>query len=108
MIMHESLKYGVFLEKFNTIIKFFFSVLLGLHSQHMDVPRLEAELELQLLAYTTATAMRDPSHICYLHYSSGQCRILNPLRKVRDQTHILMNASQICYHRAMMGTPSNL
>ena len=27
------------------------------------------ELELQLLAYTTATATLDPSHICDLHHS---------------------------------------
>ena len=27
----------------------------------MEVPRLEVESELQLLAYTTATAMQDPS-----------------------------------------------
>ena len=31
------------------------------------------ELELQLLAYTTATAMLDLSRICYLHHSSRQC-----------------------------------
>ena len=33
---------------------------LGPHLQHMEVPRLEVELELYLLAYATATAMRDP------------------------------------------------
>ena len=27
---------------------------------HMEFPRLEVQLELQLLAYTTARAMRDP------------------------------------------------
>ena len=37
------------------------------------------ESELQLLpAYTTATAMPDPSHACDLHQSSGQCQILDP------------------------------
>ena len=30
---------------------------LGLHPWHMEVPRLGVESELQLLAYTTATAM---------------------------------------------------
>ena len=39
----------------------------------MEIPRLEVELELQLPAYTTATVTWDPSHICYLHHSSGQC-----------------------------------
>ena len=36
----------------------------------MEVPRLGVGLELQLLAYTTATAMKHPSHICDLHHSS--------------------------------------
>ena len=35
-------------------------VFLGPHLQHMEVPRLEAELELQLPAYATATATQDP------------------------------------------------
>jgi len=38
---------------------FFFFLLLGLHLQHMEVPRLGVESELQLLAYTTATAMSE-------------------------------------------------
>ena len=44
---------------------FFFSVLL-LHLQHMEVPRIGVELELQLQAYTAARAMWDLSHICNL------------------------------------------
>ena len=44
---------------------FFF---LGPHPRHMEVPRLEVEWELQLLAYTTATAAQDPSRICDLHH----------------------------------------
>ena len=35
--------------------EFFSFVFLGPHLQHMEVPRLGVELELQLLAYTTAT-----------------------------------------------------
>ena len=46
--------------------------------QHMEVPRLGVESELQLLAYTTAMATPEPSCICDL------CRILNPLREVRN------------------------
>ena len=64
----------------------------------MEVPRLGVKLELQLLTYTTATAMRDPSHICDLHGSSQQRWILNPLSEVRDQTSILMDTSQVHYH----------
>ena len=53
---------------------------------HMEVPRLEVDLELQLPAYTTATATSDLSRICNLYYSSQQRWILNPLSKARDQT----------------------
>ena len=38
------------------------------------------------------------SHICNLHPSSWQCQVLNPLSEARDQTHILMDASRVCYH----------
>ena len=47
------------------------------------------------LAYATATAAPDPSHICELHCSSWQHHILNPWSKARDRTCVLMNASQI-------------
>ena len=59
-------------------------VFLGPHPQHMEVPRLGVQLELQLLAHTTATAMWDPSRVCELHHSSQQCRILNPLSQAWD------------------------
>ena len=59
----------------------------------MEGPRLAVELELQLPAYTTAIATRDPSHVCNLHRSSWQHRILNPQSKARDQTRILMESS---------------
>ena len=39
---------------------------LGPHLQHMEVPRQGDESELQLQAYTTATATQDPSHVCDL------------------------------------------
>ena len=64
----------------------FFFFFLGLHLQHVEVPRLGVKLELQLQAYPTATATPDPSHICDLHYSLWQCQILNPLSEVRDPT----------------------
>ena len=44
-------------------------------------------------AYTTAK--QDLSHICDLCCSLWQCQILKPLSKARDQTCILMEASQI-------------
>ena len=55
---------------------------LGPHLWHMEVPGLGVELELRLLAYTTA-------------HSSWQCRILNLLSEARDQICLLMDASQI-------------
>ena len=64
----------------------------------MEVPRLGVKSELQLLAYTTATATQDQSHACDLHHSSWQCRILNPLSKARNQTRILMDTSQVRYY----------
>ena len=69
---------------------------LGLHLGHMEVPRLGIQSDLQLLAYTTATAMPDPSHVCDIYHSSQQHQILNPLSNARDRTHILMDNSWIC------------
>ena len=59
----------------------------------MEVPSLEAELELQLPAYAIATEMHDYSCVCHLHHSSQQRRILNPLSKARNRTHILIDTS---------------
>ena len=49
----------------------------------MEVPRLGVGLELQLLAYTTATATPVPSCVCSVHHSSWQHQIHNPLSKAR-------------------------
>ena len=57
--------------------------------------RLGVKSELQLLAYTAATATPDLSHLCDLPYSLGQCHILNLLREAKDWTCILMDASQV-------------
>ena len=51
---------------------YFYFFFLVLYPRHMEVSRLGVESELQLLAYATATAMPDPSHICNLHHSSWQ------------------------------------
>ena len=64
----------------------------------MEIPRLRVESELQLLTYTTATATQDLSQVYDLHHSSRQGQILDPLSEARDQTCILMDASQVCYH----------
>ena len=61
--------------------------------------------DLQMLAYTTATAMQDLSYICNLPHGSQQHRIIDPLSKTRDQTSILMDTSWIRFHCTIMGTP---
>ena len=58
-------------------------------------PRVK--LELQLPAYTTATAKQDQSHIYNLHYSSQQCQILKPLSESRDQIRIFTDTRYIRY-----------
>ena len=84
---------------------FFFPVFLGLHLQHMEIPRLGVKLELQLLAYAIVTATPDPSCVCDLHHSPQKRWILNPLSEARDRTCVLMDPSQIRFCRAMTGTP---
>ena len=49
---------------------FFFFGFGGPHLQHMEIPRLGGESELQEPAYTTAIARQEPSHICDLHLSN--------------------------------------
>ena len=58
---------------------FFFFNLLGLPLWYVEVPRLGVESETQLLAYTTATPMPDPSHIFNLCHRLWQRRIFNPI-----------------------------
>ena len=63
---------------------FFFSFFfLGSHLPHMEVPRRGIQFEMQLLAFGTAIATRDLSHICNLRCSSWQHWILNSLSKAR-------------------------
>ena len=81
------------------------SSFLGPH-HYLEVPRLGVESELQLLAYTTATATQDPSPICDLHHSSWQRQILNPPSKARSQTPVLVDASWVRCRWAATETPS--
>ena len=43
----------------------------------------------------------------YLHHSSQQGQILNPLSEARDRTHILVHTSRAHYHWATKGTGSS-
>ena len=74
---------------------FFFFWLFRATPLHTEIPRLEAESELQLPASTTATAMLNPSQSCDPHHGSWQHWILNLLSRTRDQTHVLLDTSQV-------------
>ena len=58
----------------------------------MEVPRPGIKLELQLLAYVTATAMPDLSHIYKIHHSLQQCQIFNPM----SEASILTDTMSLC------------
>ena len=73
---------------------FLFFCFLGLHPWHMELPRLGVESELQLPAYTAATANWYPSRVCDLHHRSQQRQTLNLLSEARDQTSNLMIPSR--------------
>ena len=81
----------------NCFLIYLFTCFSGPHPQHMEVPRLGIQSELQLLTYTTATAMPDLSCVCDLHHSSRQRRILNLLSEANDQTCILMDTNWAHY-----------
>ena len=68
--------------------------------------RDQIKSELQQSAYATARATQDPSCVCDLCHSSGQCQIADPLSEARDQTWIYMDTSWVHYHWATMGTPN--
>ena len=85
--MHEASCAAIAREYHLAMGNFFFSFFfLGPHLQHMEVPRLGVELELQLPAYAIATATPDPSCICNLRCSLWQCQILNQMSETRDRT----------------------
>ena len=50
-------------------------------------------------------ATQDLSRVCDLHHRSQQRRILNPLSEARDWTYVPMDACEICFRWARMGTP---
>ena len=63
-------------------------------------------LELQLLAYATATASQYLSHSWDLHHSSWQHQVFNPLTEARDWTCVVRDTSQVHLCWATMGTPN--
>ena len=49
---------------FFSFLFFFFFLFLGYHQQHVEVPRLGIQSELQLPAHTVATTTQVPSCVC--------------------------------------------
>ena len=105
LIKLQYIKYGLpwCFRKWNSINKtwfcwFFplFLVFLGLHPQHMEVPRLGVESQARG-AVAAGLCQRhsnlDPRDICHLYHSSWQCWILNPLSKAWDGICVLMDAT---------------
>jgi len=80
---------GMFFPLSLSLSLFFF---LWLHLLHKKIPGLGVKSELQLQVYPTATATSDPNCLCDL-CSTWQHRILNPLSKASDWTHLLMQAA---------------
>ena len=73
---------------FLVFVFFFFFSLLGLYSQHMEVPRRGVQLELQLPAHATAT---------YVAYTTATAMLTDPRPRIeaRDLTHGLVDASRV-------------
>ena len=84
-----------------------FFVFLGPHPWSMEVSRLGVKSELQLLAYTTATATPHLSHVCDLHASSRQRWILNPWVRpgIKPMLSWILARFLTCW--ATTGTPKN-
>ena len=74
---------------------FVFLPFLGPLPQHMEVPRLGVESELQPPAYARATATQDLSRGLQPTPQLTAVPNLNPLSKARVRTHNLMVPSQI-------------
>ena len=73
----------------------------------MEAARLGVKSELQLPAYTAATATWDPNQVCELQHTSQQGWVPDPLDETRDQTCTLMDASRICFCCFTIGTPNS-
>ena len=63
----------------------------------MEVPRLGVESELQLSAYTTATAQGVQAASATYTTVHRNARSINPLSKASDQTHVLMDTIRVHY-----------
>ena len=82
---------------------------LGLHLWQMESSQATGRIGsiAAILFHSHSNWESQLSHICYLHHSSWQYQIPDPLSKAKDWTHILMDTSQICFLCTIMGTPKN-
>ena len=96
-----------FLNIFCCASLFFFFVFLGLHPWYMEVPRLGAELDCSCRPQPQPCGIQAMSET-YIHHSSWQHWILNPLNKAWERILILMDTSWINYRWATMGNSSSL
>ena len=80
---------------------FIYLVFLGLHSWHMEAPRLNQSCSRWPTPQPRQWRIQI---ICDLHSSSWQHQILNPVSKARDWICVLMDASQFCFPWARMET----
>jgi len=73
-LKRASILFYFYLFTYLPIYLFIYFAFLWPYLQHMEVPRLGVELELQLLASTAATTTQDLSCVCDLHHSPRQCQ----------------------------------
>ena len=85
------------------ILFYFIFCFLGPRPQHVEVPRLRVEWELQLPTYAAATATSDPSRICDLHHSSRGS--LTPWAKAGMEPASSRFLVGFVNHWAMKGAP---
>ena len=84
-------------------LSFLFFSLIGLYLRHSQA---RGQIQATAAGLCHSHSKWDPSPVCYLHHSSWQHRIPDPLREARNWTRILMDTSWICFCCAIMGTPS--
>ena len=93
------------LQHWETWLSLFYFTFFRAQVQHIEVPRLGVELELQLLAYPTATAMWDPSLISNLHHSLWNAGSLTHWARPGIKPASSWRLSQVRYCWGTTGTP---
>ena len=69
----------------------------GRYLQHREIPRLGVESELALLSTLQPQQCQIQATSVAHTRAQGNAGFLNPLHKARDQTHVLMDSSQILH-----------